>query len=106
MTTQLTKTRAKNSKPIWLCDTALNIADGSGTTVIIWAKANGFDGKPGSLLLVPGDRGEVAGALFGVGSQTPDEQLAFGKLATGLPAGDWHFASQPENPDTDRKSVV
>ena len=100
MTTQLTKTRAKNSKPIWLCDTALNIADGSGTTVIIWAKANGFDGKPGSLLLVPGDRSEVAGALFGVGSQTPDEQLAFGKLATDLPAGDWHFASQPENPDT------
>lgn len=98
MTAQLTKSRAKSSKAIWLCDTSLIIADGGRGPVQVWAKANGFDGKPGSLLLVPNEKGEVASALFGVASQTPDEQLSFGKLATGLPAGDWHFANLPANP--------
>ncbi len=98
MTAHLTKTRAKNSKPIWLCDTLLTIPGGDGDAALVWAKASGFDGKPGSLLLVPNEKGEVSGALFGVASQTPDEQLSFGKLATGLPAGDWHFASLPANP--------
>jgi leucyl aminopeptidase len=99
MTAQLTKTRAKNSKPIWLCDTSLTIPDGSGGPALVWAKANGFDGKPGSLLLVPNEKGEVAGALFGVGSQTPDEQLSFGKFSIGLPTGDWHFVGPPANPE-------
>ena len=99
MTAHLTKTRAKNSKPIWLCDTSLAIADGGSGAALVWAKANGFDGKAGSLLLVPNEKGEVSGALFGVASQTPDEQLSFGKLATGLPAGDWHFVGPPANPE-------
>ncbi len=99
MTAQLTKARAKNSKPIWFCDTSSKIANGGGTTVVIWAKANDFDGKPGSLLLVPDENGDVVGALFGVAPQTPDEQLSFGKLATLLPAGDWHFADKPANPE-------
>ncbi len=97
MTAKLVKSIAQNSKPVWLCDASLSIADGDNRRVSIWAKANGFDGKSGSLLLVPDDKGEVAGALFGTGSQTTDERLGFGKLATGLPAGDWHFASPPAN---------
>lgn len=64
-----------------------------------WAKANGFDGKAGSLMLLPGEGGDVAGALLGIAGSSPDDRLAFGRLASSLPDGNWHFASPPGEPE-------
>ena len=54
-----------------------------------WASANGFTGKAGQLLLVPGDDGAVAEALFGTGA-TFDPMTVRG-LAARLPGGVWRL---------------
>jgi leucyl aminopeptidase len=50
-----------------------------------WAAANGFTGKTGQLLLVPGEDGALSEVLFGAGS-TFDPKFVRG-LAARLPAG-------------------
>jgi len=62
-----------------------------------WAKANGFVGESGRLLLVPGEGGLVAAALFGTGDGS-DGALGAGSLGKSLPAGDWHFQGTLANP--------
>lgn len=64
-----------------------------------WALSAGFETKSGNLLLVPGPDGEAACALFCAGNATPDDRLAFGKLATALPEGAWHFEGQLDEPE-------
>ncbi|TWG65591.1 M17 family metallopeptidase [Aminobacter sp. J44] len=65
-----------------------------------WAGANHFSGAAGQLLLLPGSDGAIAGALFGVADKRGGfSPLATGSLAKKLPAGEWHFASTPEDPD-------
>jgi leucyl aminopeptidase len=54
-----------------------------------WAAANGFEGKAGQLLVLPGDTGEAAGALFGVGQAF--EPLSARGLAARLPGGVWRL---------------
>src|SRR5690554_1279898 len=44
-----------------------------------WAEANGFSGKVGQLLVLPGADGSISGALFGVA----DKRAGFSPLATG-----------------------
>ena len=62
-----------------------------------WAKANGFEGAAGEVLLVPGADGGVTSALLGVGDGTGGfAPLVTGKLAAALPEGDWTFAIAPE----------
>jgi leucyl aminopeptidase len=64
-----------------------------------WAEANGFSGESGRVLAVPGARGALAGALFGLGKRDdPFGALDFGMLARNLPEGDWHFASKIDDP--------
>lgn len=72
-----------------------------------WAKANGFSGKEGQLLVLPGKDGLAAGALFGA----PVDGNGFASLATGalarqLPEGDWYFAAAPEHPDLAALGVI
>ncbi|MEG1030155.1 MAG: leucyl aminopeptidase family protein, partial [Brevundimonas sp.] len=45
------------------------VAQGQALTgkAAAWAEANGFTGKAGQLLIVPGDDGAAAEALFGAG---------------------------------------
>ena len=66
----------------------------------VWAAANGFAGEEGKLLVLPGEDGAVAGALFGVaerrGAFSP---LATGALARRLPEGAWRFAAPPHEPE-------
>lgn len=65
-----------------------------------WAKANGFSGQAGRLLLLPGDGGKVAGALFGVAaSRGGFSPLETGTLARQLPDGAWRFAGRPDEPE-------
>ena len=64
---------------------------------LAWAKANGFSGQAGRTLIVPGESGALAGALFGTGDG--EGALAIGALARALPEGDWHFASTLAEPE-------
>ncbi|MFK0300461.1 leucyl aminopeptidase family protein [Brevundimonas sp. NPDC090276] len=54
-----------------------------------WAEANGFTGKAGQLLIVPGEDGAAAEALFGAGETF--EPMTARSLPTRLPAGDWRL---------------
>ena len=54
-----------------------------------WAEANGFTGKAGQLLIVPGDDGAAAEVLFGAGEAF--EPMTARSLPTRLPAGDWRL---------------
>ena len=54
-----------------------------------WAEANGFTGKTGQLLIVPGDDGAAQEILFGVGKAF--DPMSARSLPTRLPAGDWRI---------------
>ncbi|MGX5842269.1 leucyl aminopeptidase family protein [Mesorhizobium sp. ArgA1] len=70
---------------------------GLSPSTIAWAGANGFSGEAGRTLVVPGENGALAGALFGIGDG--EGALAIGALARALPEGDWHLASAPAEPE-------
>jgi len=55
----------------------------------VWAEANGFTGKTGQLLIVPGDDGAASEALFGAGEAF--DPMTARSLPTRLPAGDWRL---------------
>ncbi|MBB4796643.1 leucyl aminopeptidase [Brevundimonas bullata] len=67
------------------------IAQGQGLSgkSVAWAEANGFTGKAGQLLIVPGDDGAPLEALFGAGDVF--EPMTARSLPTRLPAGDWRL---------------
>ena len=54
-----------------------------------WAAANGFKGKAGELLILPGVGGAAAGAVWGIGDRF--DPLAFRALAARLPGGVWRL---------------
>lgn len=54
-----------------------------------WAEANGFTGKAGQLLILPGEDGAALEALFGAGEAF--EPMTARSLPTRLPAGDWRL---------------
>ncbi len=57
--------------------------------VSAWAAEAGFKADAGAMLLVPGEGGGVASALFGLGSDPREAAFVTGKLAKQLPPGDW-----------------
>lgn len=63
-----------------------------------WARANGFSGKAGEALTLPGADGALAGALIGWGAAPVRRQMRFplAAAAASLPAGDWRLESPPE----------
>jgi leucyl aminopeptidase len=69
-----------------------------------WAEANGFAGESGKTLVLPGEGGAIAGALFGL--EDGQGALPLGALAKALPAGDWHFAEPPAKPDLAALALV
>jgi leucyl aminopeptidase len=65
-----------------------------------WAAANGFAGESGRLLTVPGESGAIGSVLFGTGDEAGAfSPLVTGGLGKGLPAGNWHFAEPPADPE-------
>ncbi|RIY00961.1 leucyl aminopeptidase family protein [Aureimonas flava] len=61
-----------------------------------WARATGWKGGAGSVLLAPGADGALASAALGLGAPgagAAERSLLTGALATGLPAGDWALAA-------------
>lgn len=97
MPVELLDTKPSGALPIHLVAKDGLESAGLTTEILAWANANGFSGEAGKVLAVPGADGRLAGALFGTGQS--DSGLAFGALARHLPAGDWHFASQPVQPE-------
>jgi leucyl aminopeptidase len=63
-----------------------------------WARAAGFKAEAGAFLLVPGPQGDVASALFGLGSDPAEAPFATGKLSKLLPAGDWRIEAPGLSP--------
>ncbi|MHA3916652.1 leucyl aminopeptidase family protein [Halovulum sp. GXIMD14793] len=61
-----------------------------------WAEANGFSGKAGQVLLVPGTDGTPTQVLAGFGDQTTRQRGRFhlGALANVLPAGHYRIATE------------
>ncbi len=96
MPIELIDKKSRTSRPIQMVS-AGGLA-GLDPRAAAWAKANGFSGEAGRVLLVPGEDGSVVSALFGAGDGANSAALAAGALAKILPEGDWHFAAPPGNP--------
>jgi leucyl aminopeptidase len=96
---RLVSDRQSGSRAVWLMKPGEELPRALPDWQRRWAVAAGFETKAGSFLLVPGPDGEVACALFCAGNETPDDRLAFGKLGTALPEGNWHFEGRPEEPE-------
>lgn len=60
-----------------------------------WATASGFAADEGSILLLPGENG-ISAVLFGLGkADAARPTLIAGRLATGLPAGNYRLENWP-----------
>ena len=99
MTVEIVTAKSADSRPIWFI--SKNALDQVGLTpdAVSWAKAHDFNGEAGRILVLPGKDGAIAGALFGTGEdeQGGQSQLLAGKLARGLPEGDWHIEAKPDH---------
>ncbi len=100
MPLKLTEKPARDARPVHLVTKKsfeqLDLDDRSRA----WAAANGFSGQAGKLLVLPGEGGAVAGALFGVAAERGGfAPLETGTLARQLPDGAWRFAGQVEEPE-------
>ena len=106
MPIELSEKKPKSARPVHLV--AKDELGGSdlGPTEIAWAKANGFSGEAGRTLLVPGENGAVAAALFGTGKPEERRALATGALAKALPEGEWRFAAKPADPTLSTLGLV
>ncbi|TIS57946.1 leucyl aminopeptidase family protein [Mesorhizobium sp.] len=97
MPVELVEKKQKTALPVHLVAKGRLEVAGLAPSSIAWARANGFSGEAGRTLIVPGENGVLAGALFGIGDG--EGMLAVGALARSLPEGDWHFASAPAEPE-------
>ena len=59
-----------------------------------WAKSNGFKAQPASKLLCADSKGNLQSVIFG----KSDQPLDAGKLASHLPAGNYHFEGELDDP--------
>jgi leucyl aminopeptidase len=64
-----------------------------------FAKASGFEPKPGRMLLVPGDNGAISRVLFALDEAEARAADPFlpGELATRLPRSAYRFANEPHD---------
>ena len=97
MPVELAEMKLKNALPVHLVAKDSLEATRLTPASVAWAKANGFSGEAGRALILPGDNGAIAGALFGIGEG--EGSLAVGALARTLPEGEWSFASTPTDPE-------
>jgi leucyl aminopeptidase len=97
MPVELVETKSRTALPVYLVANGGLGSAGLSPSSVAWASANGFSGEAGRTLIVPGEDGALAGALFGTGDG--EGALAVGALARALPEGDWHFAAEPAWPN-------
>jgi leucyl aminopeptidase len=93
---------AEGAAPIWCvdADTWPAIRERLPAAERAFADAAGFKPESGNYLLLPAIDGSVAGALFAIDAPSKRGADPFlpAKLATILPAGNWHFAAPPSDP--------
>ncbi|PBB20757.1 leucyl aminopeptidase family protein [Mesorhizobium sp. WSM4313] len=104
MPVELVEQKPEVALPVYLVAKDALEAAALPPSAIAWARANGFSGEAGRTLVLPGEGGGLAGALFGTGDG--ESVLALGALARALPEGDWHFASRPAQPDLAALALV
>jgi len=97
----LARGEAANTVPIWFV-TAAGWEDGGGPLdagTRVFARAAGYEPRPGNHLLVPGANSKLAGVLFGIENPKAATKNLFlpGKLADVLPAGSYRFANAPHD---------
>jgi len=90
MAVELVDRKPEAALPVYLVGRGGLDGAGLAPSATAWASANGFSGEAGRTLILPGEGGALAGALFGTGDG--ESQLAVGALARSLPEGDWYFA--------------
>jgi leucyl aminopeptidase len=87
--------------PVWFANTGdLSAVVGKiGGAAGAFAKAAGFDGKPGQHLMMPGGGGKLAAVLFGLEAADDPKKDVFlpGRLAGLLPDGTYRFANAPHD---------
>jgi leucyl aminopeptidase len=87
--------------PIWFAGAGNLAAVTSkiGGHAAAFAKAAGFDGKPGQHLLMPGGGGKLAAVLFGLEAADDPTKNPFlpARLCGLLPAGTYRFANAPHD---------
>ncbi|QPC86558.1 leucyl aminopeptidase family protein [Mesorhizobium sp. NBSH29] len=92
--------KSENALPIHLVGEEGLERSGLAPAHLAWAEANGFLGQAERVVVLPGEGGQIAGAVLGTGNgRDPFALLQTGALATKLPAGDWYFANPPADPD-------
>ncbi|MCF4165809.1 leucyl aminopeptidase family protein [Zavarzinia compransoris] len=69
------------------------LADRVPPAALRFARASGFDGRPGGHLVVPDAEGGLGLVLFGVGAVQEHQPFAFGALSAALPAATYEIAS-------------
>ncbi|CAG0988913.1 MAG: leucyl aminopeptidase family protein [Rhizobiaceae bacterium] len=100
MAIELLDSPAASGLPVHLVGKGALDGAGLDAAALTWAKANGFDGEAGKVLVLPGEAGGIGAALFGVGDgEGAFAPLAAGALARALPSGDWRFATPPSATD-------
>jgi len=64
---------------------------------VAFAKACGFEPKPGRAMILPDGEGKVAAVLFGLekADAASRDLMLPGRLANSLPSGNYRFANQP-----------
>jgi leucyl aminopeptidase len=87
--------------PIWFANTGnLSAVTGKiGGAAGAFAKAAGFEARPGQHLMMPGGGGKLAAVLFGLETEKDVKKDPFlpGKLAGILPDGTYRFANAPHD---------
>ena len=90
----------ERTTPIWFihAGNAEAVMAGFGDRERAFAKATGFEPKPGKLLLIPALDGKLAGVLFGLEKpEDPIDTFRPGALINLLPAGSYRFANAPHD---------
>ena len=102
--------RDPQARPVWLVgerdlDAWCASQPGKRST---WVAQAGFKGEPQRLLLLPGDDGDIAGALLGLGVGAAGGDLspwALAQLPERLPPGSWRIAT-PLAPDPATRALL
>jgi leucyl aminopeptidase len=86
--------------PIWFVtkETYAQLRDALDAPARAFATSAAFEPKPGHVLLLPGQDGELSGVLFGLeAADKVLDRFLPGRLPTLLPAGTYRFANAPHD---------
>jgi len=97
--------RVTGAVPVHLVtkDTFAGWLETAGAGGRAWVAAHGWEGKPGTRLLLPGGSGEIAAVVFAFDPAAGP--LAFSALAAGLPAGTYRVETRLDRGTADAVAI-